>query len=633
MNTKSELGEFIMAQSDSYNTIAKAINKYAYGHKNEIPCIGGGYFDPEQTEVYFKFAHNVVIHGDEITFDAGIEASFVVSGNKRNDYEDLGGSEWFLLKCQMRVTDRLDGFKIKSVEVFTGSQKLKLPNAATHNFVPVISREEYETEATAFLEAWCPEALTTVMQVPIKDIVERRMGLTVFDDTQLSRDLQVFGLICFKDSTIKTYDTGSDSFVDRAVKRGDVFIDPQVVYLRCLGCGHNTLAHEAFHWWRHRVYATVRGILRNEGQLIYRCPTTPKRIRRKAQTNEDWMEIQANAIAPKILMPRAQTESKIKQLIKQYGWDSSECDFEILQTIIDELALFYSVSKQAAKIRMIELGYPEAMEVYNYDSDCNYLSHEITELDAYQEAATNDDFKALLEMGLFRYAEGYFVINTDKYTVQGDDGEYRLTDFARENLADCALNFQYNALDLITEYNRANGVLYKPSRQPRAVQVYTPEYNEKLIDTALLEVSRAQAMFEAAQEFCPETAAQMLMRLMDSKKWNTTIFQQKTGLNAKQYSNTKNKPNRKFDLHIVVSICVGLDLPHGVSIDILRLAGYTLNPAVLEHSLYNHILMSATMRNIYACNEFLKAAAEKYKQKVTLLGSGDYDGEGQAGDI
>ena len=78
------------------------INTYAYGHKSSIPCLRDDCtFSAEETEIDFKFAHNVVIKGDEITFDAGIEATFIIQCNKWSDWEDDSGSEWFLLKCQM----------------------------------------------------------------------------------------------------------------------------------------------------------------------------------------------------------------------------------------------------------------------------------------------------------------------------------------------------------------------------------------------------------------------------------------------------------------------------------------------------------------------------------------------------
>ena len=624
---RSELGAFIMAESDSYDKIVKAIHMYAFGHKNSIACLEDRYFEKDETQVFFRFAHNVVIKGDYISFDAGIEAYFVICGNKSNDWEKQGGSDWFLVHCEMQVTDKLDFFKVINVDVFTHSQKQKLQGTATENFIPVIRREEYEAEAEAFLKAYCPEALTTVMQVPIRDIVEKSMGLKVIDNVQITKDLAVFGQICFNNSIIKIYNPEMETYVDIEVNRGTVFIDPNTVFLRCVGCGNNTLAHEAFHWWRHRIYATVHGILRQESHISYRCPTSPARERKAATTDEDWMEIQANAIAPKILMPKKQTEYKIKQLVKEYRYGNyGITNLDILQDIIDELSAFYSVSKQAAKIRMIELGYPEAAEVYNYDKDCFYTSHEITDFDAYRETLINDEFKVLIDMGLFRFSEGCFVINTDKYTIQGDDGNYCLTEYAKDNLDECALNFRYDAIELVFKFNREQGVLYKKQRTPREVNIYAPEYNEELVNRALEEVPAAVKAFDDTQKLEDETVSQTLLRYMNHRKWNSSIFQEKTGLKAGHYSKIKTKPNRVFELPVLVSICIGLNLPHGKSLEVLEKAGFKLNTQILEQHLYNHILSTAGMRNIYACNEFLLAVAKQYKGKVRLLGSIDYDG-------
>ena len=115
------------------------------------------------------------------------------------------------------------------------------------------------------------------------------------------------------------------------------------------------------------------------------------------------------------------------------------------------------------------------------------------------------------------------------------------------------------------------------------------------------------------------------MKYMDQKNWNSAKFQKMTGLSAKQYNNTKNKPNRKFELNILVSICVGLDLDHLKSLEILERAGYKLNGNILEQALYNYILSPSGPRNICACNAFLEEAAENAKEKVRLLGSGYYD--------
>jgi Zn-dependent peptidase ImmA (M78 family) len=140
------------------------------------------------------------------------------------------------------------------------------------------------------------------------------------------------------------------------------------------------MAHEAYHWHKHRVYATVQSINSNKQVVAHRCPTAPRGNKINAnQTPEDWMEWQANAVAPRILMPRAQTEIKVKEILRKHGYiEQTEDSLQVLQAVVDELSEYYLVSKQAAKIRLLNFGYREAAEVYNYDTPKNETHTENT---------------------------------------------------------------------------------------------------------------------------------------------------------------------------------------------------------------------------------------------------------------
>lgn len=77
----------------------------------------------------------------------------------------------------------------------------------------------------------------------------------------------------------------------------------------------------------------------------------------------DWMEWQANSLAPKILMPlnmfKQEAYSIIQDLMKEKGTND-------LEESIDKLAEFFGVSRLAAKIRMIDVGYEEAIGAFNF---------------------------------------------------------------------------------------------------------------------------------------------------------------------------------------------------------------------------------------------------------------------------
>ena len=71
-----------------------------------------------------------------------------------------------------------------------------------------------------------------------------------------------------------------------------------------------------------------------------------------------WMEWQANALAPKILMPAEMTKRKIEELLIRYHVEFSRLnEADIMQMVLTELSDFFGVSLQAAKLRAVDLGY------------------------------------------------------------------------------------------------------------------------------------------------------------------------------------------------------------------------------------------------------------------------------------
>lgn len=84
-----------------------------------------------------------------------------------------------------------------------------------------------------------------------------------------------------------------------------MLIDPDTFLKRNFGTKRNTIAHECVHWVYHRRYYIAANRLGNKQSIAYREPagigydTLPKKW-----SDEDWMEWQANNIAPRILMPK-----------------------------------------------------------------------------------------------------------------------------------------------------------------------------------------------------------------------------------------------------------------------------------------------------------------------------------------
>lgn len=222
------------------------------------------------------------------------------------------------------------------------------------SLIPVIRKRDFDNKASEFLTKYCPEALQKPMAVPIGDIARKKMGLRVYTDYRLTEDFSILGQMCFTNGLVPIYDKEEDGFYDKKVRYGTMFIDPDTYFMRNLGSVNNTTAHECVHWEEHRLY--YMSLPSSDTVAVAcRCPTTEKSEETQQDwTDIDWMEWQANGIAPRILMP-VQTFSKTVEDIKKRYSPRTGNRAEDIKAIARRVADFYHVSMQSAAIRMSEL--------------------------------------------------------------------------------------------------------------------------------------------------------------------------------------------------------------------------------------------------------------------------------------
>jgi Zn-dependent peptidase ImmA (M78 family) len=231
-----------------------------------------------------------------------------------------------------------------------------------NSLVPRISKASFDDEATIFLTQYCPEALRKPMAVPIEQIATEKLGLTILEK-RLSEDFSILGQMCFTDGLAEIYDRGEDEYREIMVRAGTMIIDPDTYYERNLGSKRNTVSHECVHWVKHRRYHLVACKLQGKTTVAFRCPTKVKDERFKENwTDEDWMEWQANGIAPRILMPRETVSIAYENLLTESKGNPFIAANLMKPTrwIIEQMAALYQVSKQSAEIRLKELGHLSA---------------------------------------------------------------------------------------------------------------------------------------------------------------------------------------------------------------------------------------------------------------------------------
>ena len=558
-----------------------------------------------------EFATNITIDGDQLSFDAIMSGIIVLSEETYNGMKTAELNQWLRISCAATVTDKLESFVVNKIVTYKkGTDENKEGVAASPNIVPIIRKDELDQEAEAFLSAHYAKALEEPCAVPILEIATNEFGLNVIQGKCITQDFSIFGQICFAGGDIELYDPFDDGPKKVTVPRGTIVIDAKTYFDRNIGCVNNTLAHEVYQWHRHRLYAAVKMLLQRKQIIAHRCPAVnlyPKE--NESWTDEQRMEWQANKIAPRILMPISTFTRKVHALLSEYDYENADDKDSVMECIIDELSEFYQVSKQSAKIRLIDAGFEDAARVYNYDNTPEPVFSSIDPRDAFYEYHDNLEFRKLIDSGLFVYANGFFAVNDPKYVTHQSDGTPVLTDYAWSNIGECTLRFSYRRVNVrihgryhADTFHRDNENTYE--KLPH----YDASRNASIVAHASdLQAKRAEFESQYAQhKLFTKTFWQAAFELMEMKKWNTTIFCDATGLNEMVYSRAKNNDKSRPDVRTVISICAGLDLDIGMTNQLLGLAGHTLSNS-REDQAYCFVITGYRGRSLNDRNEFLRS--------------------------
>lgn len=475
--------------------------------------------------------------------------------------------------------------------------------------------DDFEEEAEAFLRKYgCSIAIDEPRPIPIYDIATRLMSLEVVSTECLSLDGSIQGAITFTKGVVDVFDWESEEYIGYQTDGPTILIDSEIVNE---GRINNTLAHECYHWWKHRNYFNYNRTHGHSAEFGIKCDRKMPRnsVEPGKWTDIERMEYQARTIAPKILMPKKATKKKVQDIYAKVKSAGKYADqYEVTGIVIDQISKFFHVSKQSAAIRMVELGFAEA-EMYCGDEnkyDGNHLERKRT--NAYihhnaisKEAAfslylSNDFLKATIDTGAFCFADGYFVLNDDKYILHSLDKGYSLTDYAREHLYECTLDFSRK---LLAEPFLIHDVTAHMMYRSDTVYNEVVDFETNPQNTDLYNKAREFEIKYEASKATHKTANQILMDHVIQKNWDSQTFQERTRLDAMSFSRLKNN-DYKFTLRPLITMGYALGLDTIEMDEVLRAAGLSFNPTDEESQAYRFIFTAFPNRDIEECNEFLK---------------------------
>lgn len=561
-------------------------------------------------DMLLEFTRNIRIDGDTLLFDAVVSCTMTLTEDSYRGLVTGELNQWFLISCEAVIEDKLKSLKVTNVRRYSPDLNIQGEGQpVSKNIVPIIYKKDLEDEATAFLQKFCPEALEKPMSVPIADIA-KAMGLDVVEGHRITDDFSVFGEIYFSPGKAEVYDLFQCSMQEIEVRRGTILIDAYTYWERNLGCVKNTIAHEVFHWYKHRMYAAIRYILNGKDYVACRCPSNMVYPDKDGEwTDEQRMEWQANSVAPRILMPIRTFRMKVDELYKLYDYENTPLKIEVLTCVADDLAKFYGVSRQSALIRMMETGYREAASVYNYDSDSPYHNY-ISQSDAFYAYCSDTEFRKLVDSGRFLYVNGYFVINDEQYVNKEDDGTYSLTDYAWSHLSECTLQFSWQTVRPSPKKKWFPFEIFHRANAERRVSKYNAVQNSNVIQTSE-KLHQKREEFERQRAFQKianptRTCWEVIFEIIEARGISKSHFCTVTELGEEVYRKAKKNIDTRPSMRTIVAIARGLDLDIGTTEKLMQLAGHAFDNSD-EHQALKFCITGFPGGSVPDANEFLES--------------------------
>ena len=457
------------------------------------------------------------------------------------------------------------------------NRKAMLPD----NLVPAITKKELDAFAKRMINALYPRASEHAVPISINQVT-RRLGLTVLD-AQLDSDGDILGKIFFEDASTIITDPVSGIMHIVPVSAGTILVNTPAGKIPDERIRNNTILHECVHWILHRP-AFLLAKLWNQNCSAIACRRQTSSAHR-VWTDMDRMEWQANALAPRMLMPDWATRFIASGWLRRYERLSPILRME---KTIDQLGRHFNVSRQLAKIRMEELGYEDAETAFSfYDRRQHTISFE----NATRELTRNESFQEILSSGIYAYVDNCFVIRDSKFIYRDDFGNLHLTQYAKAHMAECCLAFAARRINREMQY----GMLR-----------YHVE-DETFINGSAI---NAEAFSKQAQtimgimEKLPTSFGGTLCEHMKRKGVTVEQLAERCMQDGRTISRYRNSPYPGITLSGVVALCIALKLHPILAEDMIRKAGYVLI-ASPEHSAYRMLILTMTNSSIYECNEVL----------------------------
>lgn len=598
MTTGRSFAEYV--KDKCYNGLYNAAERYAKANSERL-----GLYTPHVNRVGDIEVQDVSIQrvyvrdlpGTKVAFEVGVEVDLEVKdrSSRYDDYDEC--FPWLKIYCDGDIAKGLSDWRIYNIEPYS---KQNAPmNSLSDALVPYIPYERMEEVATQFLKDHYPEALkiTPRGQEPVwvnPEILAERLGLNIVTK-RIREDASVFGQLYFVDSDAELFDANEGRSKIVRIPGKTIVVDPMNFLLRNLGSNNNTIVHECVHWDKHKKVFELEKLFNADASCIS-CEVVGGAAAAVAKRATEMMERQANQLAPRIQMPAEPFKAKAKEYIAKFMRETSanhECD--IMEMVITALQTAFGVSKQAAKLRLVELGFDGAIGTYTY-LDHHYVkphgfkkgsvkvnqTFSLSAQDAAIERFVNPELRKLTEFGDYLFVDNHFVYNAPLYVEADEYGRLDLTDYARSHMDECCLLFDMKVTSSIgNEYHTACFLNREQSDVTFEIKYHNGFQNAPQ-DRQVAMRKRQQAEWMEIRKQMTDDPEQCMDLLLDWRNMKYTELADAIDINERTIRRTvKGETTPKVET--AVRICFALHLPPSISEKLLEVLSCKLKPMDPNH--------------------------------------------------
>lgn len=584
-------------EENFYDRIYNSIKSYVIRHREDLIIEPNDLIAVEDIDVENLGLMSAWIDSKDdsrIEFDLHVnpDISYVEVSGRHRDREASGTRLWLTLSCKAKVEDEIKGFFITNVDLFNKDTKQTKP--LDEYMVPCISRSEYEKYANEMLGKYYPEAAKG--DGPIDPhIIARRMGFTIIERS-IRKDKSIFGQIYFDECTTTLFNSEKEADEEITIPANTIIIDPDANDKYSYGSKNITIAHECVHGYLHRKAFKFAKIINKGITDTLSCMTTGEIKGIERDGNPNYMECQANGIAPFLLLPR-------NRLVRSYEHELDQlmhlCCMEepdAIEVAIGNIASIFNVTKYAVKKRLFDLGFEEV------GGACNFIDGDYVRPFSFKKGSLKTDetfvlsFNDLIDMindpktnllvillqGNYVFVENHLCVSDEKYVVKNCNGQLVMTDYGRTHADECCLKFKVKSKGKVESQEivmycylaRGNGcdlsfdisVATDKTSFASNNGIESIDYFEKINEVK----KKIRGM-----EFCEALSYLIGYQGLEIKEF-TDDPDDSSSLSARQVERYKNGETTNLNKRVVVAICLALRLPPSLSEELLNCAGMSL---------------------------------------------------------